>query len=346
MKSKGDRRYQELFESLNDAVYIVDVKTLQFTFLNNAVEKLTGYKKSEFLSMKVSDLIPPEYSSVVREMIQKKLEGQSKSTIYEVELKRKNGSRVPVEISSLARFDNGVPVEFLGIARDITERRLAQQQRDVMVSLVTHEIKNPLTTIVGFLDLLKKRLKTDKTARSYLLTIIDQTDSINTVMNDFLDVSQMRLGKLKIHLNSVDLDKLIKEVVKPFKIIRIVEIKGQIEGQIIADPDRIRQVLVNLLTNAMKYSLPDHPIAITLSKTHNQIRVEVTDLGQGISEGDQSHIFDLFVRGKNQSENLIKGHGLGLYVCKQIIKLHKGKIGVKSEIGKGSTFFFTLPIHK
>jgi PAS domain S-box-containing protein len=335
----------ELVDNLNDAVYTVDVKSLSFTSLNRAGEKLTGYKKAEILNKPIILVIAPQYLPLVKKMIAKK-QRKDIATIYEIEIVRKDGSMVPVEISSKAKFENGKPTEIMGVARDVSERKLHQQERDVFISLITHEIKNPLTTIKLYTELLGKKLAKDKKNAEYFSTISENIRKIEDLMNDFLGITQMQVGKFVIVKEKYDLneeiDKLIKAVQRyaPQKIHRV----GEITSFVNADKNRINQVISNLLSNAIKYSPDSEEIIVEVSNTKENVAVNVKDFGVGISKEDRKNIFELFTRTKHASQSQIQGHGIGLYFCREIIKYHKGKIGVVSVLGKGSTFYFTIPI--
>ncbi|MDQ3099104.1 MAG: PAS domain-containing sensor histidine kinase [bacterium] len=344
MKSLDESRYKQLVENLNDAVYTVDVKTLTFTSANPKAEQITGYKSEELLGMPIVKIIAPSSMPVVKKMIARKHK-QARSTIYEVELVRKDGSLIPVEISSLAVYKNDVPIEILGAARDITERRALDMQRNVFISLLTHEIKNPLTSVKLNLGLLKKRVTNDDKSLGYVSTIFNQLDSIDHLMADFLDAIQMRVGKFQIVMESFDIDQLIVNSIRDHEIVTHTIVReGSFSGKVIGDKHRIRQVMTNFLTNAIKYSPEGSLIVVSVKSEKNKITVGVKNEGVGIPKDEQKTIFDLFIRTREATQRNIKGHGLGLFICREIIKLHKGKIWMNSSPGKGSAFYFSLKL--
>jgi PAS domain S-box-containing protein len=341
--SKKEDRYQQLVENLTDAIYTVDSNTLHFTSLNSAGERMTGFSRDEFIKKNVSEIILPEYLPLVKKMISRK-RNEALTTVYEVEMIRKDGRRIPIEVSSVALYENNKPHEFLGIARDITERKIIEKQREVFLSLITHEIKNPLTSAILFVDLLQKKLKKDKKSLEYLHQLSSSMASINKLLTDMLDITQMRIGRFQINKSSLDLNEAISDVIKTFGNSPNIKIEGKVTKNLLVDKSRICQVIMNLLSNALKYSPKDKSIVITLTEKEKKVIVSVQDFGPGILQTDQKQIFDLFYRSIDASQSETKGHGLGLFICKEIIKQHKGKLWVKSTPPSGSTFYFSLPI--
>jgi PAS domain S-box-containing protein len=345
MKRVSEKYYEHLVDNLNDAVYTVSTANLNFTSLNVTGEKLTGYTKKELLKTPISAIIAPEYLPLVKKMIARK-QKRDTSTIYEIEIIRKDGVQIPVEISSRAILDNGNPVEILGIARDISERKLHEHQRDVFISLITHEIKNPLTSIKLYTQILQNLHKRDSKSKLPLEVISTQVKAMEELMNDFLSVTQMQIGKFKLLKEKYDLDEVINEVIRAYtstsghKIIK----KGSIKTKVTGDRNRISQVLSNLLSNAIKYSPKAGEIVIFVVRNKSKVSVSVTDFGVGIPKSEQRKIFEIFSRTTHAMQSQIKGHGLGLYFCREIIKFHKGKLWVESALGTGSTFSFSIPL--
>ncbi len=341
LQKRSADRYKELVENVNDAVYTVEFKTLEFTSVNQAAERLTGYTKHALLHKKVFEIIPKEYIPIVQKMIG--LKHKKKSTVYEIEIIRKDGTLVPVEISSTALYDNDIPVEILGVARDISSRKLLEKQRSIFISLITHEVKNPLTSALLYLPLLQKRVQKDDTSLHYVETLQRQMISIDRLMTDFLDVMQMRVGKFRLHRERIDVNEIIDEVINQFSPTNRVIRKEGSAKKVFADATRIKQVLTNLISNAVKYSRDEEEILIQVTNNVSHVVIGVKDFGEGIAKEDQSKIFHVFERTDVVLKKTIKGHGLGLYICREIVKHHGGKLWVESTLGKGSTFFFTIP---
>jgi PAS domain S-box-containing protein len=336
-----------LIEHLTDTVYTVDLATNQFTLINPAAEKLTGFPLSELEGGQISALVAPDSLPKVREMIRSKLR-KDRATVYEIDIVHRSGRRIPVEISSRLIYKGGKPVEILGIARDISERKQTEREKEIFVSLITHEIKNPLTSILMYTELLTRQAKKrrDTKEEQTLEGIRVQVDTLSQLVNDFLDVNQLQLRKFSIVKAPFDLNEVVAEVVtlhkKTTAKVRIT-VQGSIAPSVTGDRQRIRQVIANLVSNAVKYSPDATEVIIHLRQETDRVVVAVQDFGIGVPGAEQKAIFDLYYRVRKQEQETPSGHGLGLYICREIIKSHKGRIWVESVVGKGSTFSFSLP---
>ncbi len=234
---------------------------------------------------------------------------------------------------------------------DITDRKQLEKQKDDFIGIVSHELKTPLTSIIIFAQLLEKHHKQIKDERgSYFLSkMTEQIENLTHLMASFVNVYKIQNGKLELHKKNFEVNELINIVVSDFQYTtksHIVEYNDQSKVTIYADKERIMQVLVNLISNAIKYSPTGDRVIVSLSQDGNNIIISVQDFGLGIPKEEQNRVFDRFFRVKGKDENNISGLGLGLYISYEIITQHKGKIWVESIEGKGSTFRFSLPIKK
>lgn len=231
---------------------------------------------------------------------------------------------------------------------DITDRKQLEKQKDDFIGIVSHELKTPLTSIQTFSQLLEKHLeqKADKRGSFFLSKMTNQMERLTQLMASFVNVYQIQNGKLSLHKTNFEIDELISNVVSDFQYTtksHTVEYKGESKIIIYADRERIAQVLVNLISNAIKYSPNADKIIVSSSQNRNFVSVSVQDFGLGIPKAEQDKIFERFFRVKPKIERKILGLGLGLYISHEIIMQHKGKIWVESIEEKGSTFYFTLP---
>ncbi len=253
-----------------------------------------------------------------------------------------------VTTSAIVFYDNkNMPTRMLGATSDITKQKQLDQEKSDFLSMASHELKTPLTSMKIFIDLLKRQqdLVSEKDGY-YIDRIKDQADRLAELTNDLLDVSRIETGKLKLNKDLFELNTFIKETIESIQpSTRKHEIKIYHNGpvKIVADKYRIYQVLINLLTNAIKYSPKSEKILVKVDNRNNDVVVSVKDFGIGIKKDEQVRIFDRLYQVSDPEEKTYPGLGLGLFISKEIIDRHQGKIWVDSKKGVGSTFFFSLP---
>ncbi len=265
--------------------------------------------------------------------------------------------------------DQQKPLYMIGINMDISERKELEQRKDEFISMASHELRTPITTIKASLQLAERRVKKlqgntqeysleTNSALSDLSTLLSralrQVGVQNRRINDLLDASRIQADKLTLSLQPCNLAHVVREVVKeqqqiaPTRTI-VLEILEPDPILVLADADRIGQVVSNYMTNALKYSPEAEPIIVSLRSEGQQARVSVRDHGQGLSVEVQQHIWERFyqVPGSDEARSSrVTGLGLGLYICQTLVLRHGGAVGVESEKGVGSTFWFTLPLIK
>lgn len=231
----------------------------------------------------------------------------------------------------------------------ITERKELEKRKDEFISLASHELKTPVTTLKGFTQLLLRRLKKQGNTQSLepLDKMAAQLDKLTSLINDLLDISRIQAGKLAFREEEFDLAALIRETVENLQQTTSTHqllIQKSTSAVIYGDRDRIGQVLINLLTNAVKYSPCAHEVLLSLSCEQNHALVSVQDFGIGIPPDQLSQIFERFyqVSGGVHHKDLT-GLGIGLYISKEIVQRHQGRLWVESCVGQGSVFHFTLP---
>lgn len=217
------------------------------------------------------------------------------------------------------------------------------EKKDEFIALASHELKTPLTTIKGYLQLLSEQ-ETDQMSELFLKKTLHQVNKLNTLVEDLLHMSRIEAGKLGYNTEIFDLRKMLVEIVETFsysyKTHEVISDLGELPAFVEGDKQRIEQVILNLMTNAVKYSPGADKVYLGLATSEEGVTVSVRDEGIGLTEAQKEQIFTRFYRAENTKG--ISGLGLGLYLSKQIIDLHKGEMDVKSEFGKGSEFFFTL----
>lgn len=230
------------------------------------------------------------------------------------------------------------------------ERVAADELRQAMQAMVSHDIRSPLTSVLCMINLTNQGVYGELTAKmAYtLLCVESELDRLLNLANDLLDIEKITSGNLQLTLTEVSVSELLNAATASMlglasaKKIEITCDKNRVET-ISCDFPRIIQVLVNLLSNAVKYSPGQSLIELTVSEPGQRIRFTVIDRGPGIAAADLPHVFDKFLQLKQDRDTQMQGTGLGLHICKSLIEAHGGTIGVESEVGKGSRFWFEIP---
>jgi len=233
---------------------------------------------------------------------------------------------------------------------EIEKRKKLEQQKDEFIALASHELKTPITSLKAFAQVLQKKCQKqkDKSSAAYLGKMDIQINKITTLIEDLLDITKIEAGKLSFHQGQFLFDDLVDEIIEEVQPTarhhKIVK-KGTTGKSLVADHDRIGQVITNLLTNAIKYSPNSEKVILELSADLDSVSVSIHDFGIGISEEEQQYVFERFYREKRNGQETFPGLGLGLYISSEIIKRHNGRIWVTSKENKGSKFTFTLPLN-
>lgn len=340
-----------IIDALHEPILILDY-ALTIQSANNAFYKTFKIAPEDALHHSLFDF--KEKSDEIKMLIQR-LEKLSKSntSFKEFEITHQFetvGERTLLINAKKLVFANRMTNFILLGIEDITQRKLVERQKDDFVGYVTHELKTPITSISVFIQLLQGyHEKTgDKKSQFLLAKVAGQLDRLTKLLNSFTYVYKAQTGMLELQKEKIDLYEIIKETVETFQYTtttHTISIDGNITKPILADKERIRQVVINLLINAIKYSPNADTILVKFREEPKNIIVSVEDFGPGIPKDAQTRIFERFFRVRQGNHNYsVKGLGLGLYIALEIIKAHKGKLWVDSTEGKGSTFSFALPI--
>ncbi|HXX78209.1 MAG TPA: ATP-binding protein, partial [Ktedonobacteraceae bacterium] len=378
----NNKRMAELIELAHDAIIVRTPESIIVSW-NQGAERLYGWTAQEAYGHKSHEFLqtyfPFPHSREVTDNLLS-LHGQWEGQITHT---CRDGTQVIVESRQvILREESGQPTAILEINRDITERdriqrereearanelalRQANQRMDEFLGIVSHELRTPLTTIKGNVQLARFRLRKSlqevpenlhdlKTMLEEIYMMLDraerQANVQNRMVSDLLDISRLQADKLELRLVLCDLAALVLETVEDQRsttLKRAIYLEMP-EGEctyVIADPERISQVLSNFITNALKYSQEGHPVFVRLQNKENKAWVSVQDEGPGLTDSEQEQIWDRFyqVQGIKRQRGSSVGLGLGLHISRAIIEQHQGQIGVESMKGEGSTFWFTLP---
>jgi signal transduction histidine kinase len=221
----------------------------------------------------------------------------------------------------------------------------SQRRKDEFIGIASHELKTPLTSIKGYIDLLNVMEDTEPN-KQFILKALENINKLERLIKDLLDVSKIQSGQLELSVTDFNLDTLIDDTIAAFQMVSVtheISRDGKFGNEIIsADRQRIEQILINLLSNAIKYSPGEKQVIVYSKKTDKELLIKVRDFGIGIPKDEEENIFERFYRTKDTSIH-ISGFGLGLYICRDIITRHNGKIWVEAE-KKGTSFYFSLPL--
>jgi two-component system, sensor histidine kinase and response regulator len=362
---ESEERYRDLFENANDLIQSV-APDGSFLFVNYAWRKAMGYSKAEIAGLSMFDIIHPDSRAHCQLLFQKVLSGEEVNNT-EAEFITRNGRSIIVEGNVNCRFKNGKPIATRAIFRDITERKQlerdlitareaaisASQAKSAFLATMSHEIRTPMNGIIGMTGLL---VKTEMTAeqRKMAETVQFSANALLALINDILDFSKIESGKLILESLDFELHPVIESVVELLaeeaqkKRLELASfIHKDVPETLRGDPARLRQILTNLVGNAIKFTEAGE-VVVTVTReasNHHQVhlRFAVTDTGIGIARETRKHLFQAFSQADTSTTRRYGGTGLGLAISRQLVDLMGGEIGVDSDPGKGSCFWFKVP---
>lgn len=315
--------------------------------MNPRAESMFGYRMEEIIDQPFSVLVPEEQEKFSRETLESHV-----GRVRELEAKERTGRVFPIEIT-FAQYRTADGDRYLAAVLDVTERHEVERLKREFVSTVSHELRTPLTAIRGSLTLLAvgalgklgdQADKAVKIAERNCLRLIN-------LINDLLDIEKLEAGKLEMVFEETSFHPVLERSVESVKAfaeqyaVRIQTTQSDANAKVYADPDRLVQVMVNLLSNAVKYAPRDSVVDVQVDVSGKDVKVSVRDQGRGIPPDFKDKVFERFQQVDSMDSKRKGGTGLGLAICKAIVEQHNGKIGVDSEAGQGSTFWFEIPIH-
>lgn len=364
-----------LIESVNDGFYALDAEG-RFSFCNQEFLNMLGMSSSsELLRKEPYDIIMPEESRKIDRMLERRRRGER--VFFETQLKRKDGTALPVYISSSPLFRSGQFAGIVSIAHDLSERKrleamVEQSHQDLerayeelsvldkmksdFIAIASHELRTPLSIIKGYADAFQYGELGDLSdfQKEKIRILNTRADQMTKIINDLLDLTRLDEGRLLGERWPAPVKGLVMDAVSEYQS------RAAANGQVLAhkveeglppvsvDLWRVHQVMENLIDNALKFTPEGGTVEVCArhSSDPGMIEIEIRDTGPGINERDQKRLFTMFYQIETDSARTAGGLGLGLVISKGIIEGHGGRIWVESELGKGSSFKFTLPIHK
>lgn len=320
---------------------LVDRELIGYVCLEVELTELESIKQSKYNIATVLLLVSVGFSVLIAIAIQPYISKRLLLLVNRMKEVGKTGDYSNPVIDNGSDEISTLSKAFNSLMQQIREN---EKKKDEFIGIASHELKTPLTSIKGYLELLDQ-LEDKHPNKLFVQKSRENVDKLERLIKDLLDVSKIQSGQLQLNMKEFNVDELIDETVASFQMVvsthQLIK-ENRVTETVLADRQRIEQVLVNLLSNAIKYSPGESKILVSCKKNGTELIIKVRDYGIGIPVDEQENIFKRFYRTKDMSVH-ISGFGLGLYICRDIINRHKGKIWVEKE-DKGSSFYFSLPL--
>ncbi|HEV8424940.1 MAG TPA: ATP-binding protein [Actinomycetes bacterium] len=328
-RAAGEAR--AVFYAIADGVLLTDPFG-RVTAVNRALEALTGWTEDEARGRTYAEVLP---------IAEDQVGGPA-------DLVSRYGRKVPVTVSSAPIFDaRGRVVGGVDVIRDVSKEREIDEVKSALISTVSHELRTPLTLIHGFAELLVLRDMPVERQRSSAVEILDASRRLARLIDDLLSVSRMESGRLVLDPRPLDLGTVVERILSPFRAMAATHtLRAKLPSSlpvVWGDPDKVEQILTNLVGNAIKYSPGGGEVLVTVEHDGDSVRVSVRDQGIGMSPRDMGQLFEKFYRVDRDEVRRAGGTGLGLYITKRLVEMHGGRLWAESWPGVGSVFSFTLP---
>jgi PAS domain S-box-containing protein len=361
---EGVLRLAAIVESSDDAIVGKDLNGIVLSW-NRAAERIFGYTADEMIGRSIRTIIPDDRQSE-EDVVIARIHCGERVHHFETIRRRKDGTLLPISLTiSPIRDPSGVVIGASKVARDITERKQAEAERarllrvaqeasrlkDDFLATLSHELRTPLNAILGYTRMLRSGLiATDKQGRA-LETIERNATSLTEIIEDVLDVSRIISGKVRLNVRSIDLPTVIRESIEAVRPaadargIRLECIFDSRDAPVSGDPERLQQILWNLVSNAVKFTDRGGRVQIRLEYDESHVAILVSDTGIGIAPEFLPYVFERFRQGDSGVTREHGGLGLGLAITRHLVEMHGGTIDVSSEgLGAGATFRVTLPV--
>lgn len=323
-------------------------------YYNKNWMEYSGLSFEEFKNLGYQNMMHPDELEEFQKRFQKAAETK---TDLEMEMRFKNAAgdfKWHLNLASPVKDENGNIKMWVGVTTEIQKIKDEELRKDNFIKMVSHELKTPVTSIKGYVQLLLSMIKDEQEAllapipiKPFLIRIDKLILRLSTLITELLDLSRIEAGKLELKKELFNLNELIIEAVEDIRFTNpkhTIKICQDFSCNIYGDKGRIAQVAINLITNAIKYSANNYSIELRIYKAeNNHVAVSIQDYGIGIDKKDHEKIFERFYRVGGKSEDTYPGFGIGLFIVKEILLQHNGFITIESEKGKGSLFTFTLP---
>jgi PAS domain S-box-containing protein len=345
---ESQTRFETVFESssLGNKIITSDLKIQQ---VNPAMVELLGYEsKEDIIGTRILDYTPNEHHKDWAALQEKLWKTNMPSFSLETRLKRKDGTVFWCKVISILFKDKGETFGYT-IIEDITEQHNLKTHKEDFIGVASHELKTPLTSLQACLQILNRLITTETVVTDKIIKLSQSSQvyaaRLSQLVADLLNTTKIEQGQLSLNKSKFILQEILEECCNHLQLEgkHHVTFKGDVMVEVFADRNKIDQVLVNFVNNAVKYAPESQEILIQVEELGSEVKISVTDKGKGIPKQELPHLFNRYYQVKKEQAHS-KGLGLGLYISAEIVKKHDGEIGVDSEIGKGSTFWFTIPL--
>ena len=346
--SQSEEKYRNLSDALPLVIFTANPDA-EIVYCNDKLKNYLGETVSNPIGEKFYHLSHPDDMEELKEIWEKavinKENFEAEHRSYNTFSKQYNWlltRAVPVF------GEDGEIVEWIGSSTNVNEFKLLEAQKDTFLGIASHELKTPLTSLKIYAQVLERVLKKagDEKNAEYAHKMDAQVTKLNSLIGDLLDVTKMTLGKMQLNEENFKFEDLAAEMVEELQLTapQKITFEKKSGGMVIADKNRISQVMSNLISNAIKYSPDTKEIVVTTQLSENGVEFCVQDFGIGMPEDKKDKVFAQYYRVSGETQTTIPGLGLGLYISAEIIERSNGKIWVNSILGKGSTFCFSLPV--
>jgi PAS domain S-box-containing protein len=348
--NSAEERLRLAINAASMGSWYIDPETKSLEY-NAQLARIFGYEGNESMTYEQAlAQVTAEYRPIITFAINKAIaSGEDYDVTYTQHRFNDDAVIWLRSIGKITRDDKGEFTIFSGVVMDITQQKEDDQRKNDFISMVSHELKTPLTSMNGYIQMLTAKAKKgdDVFAVNVLEKANKQTRKMTVMINDFLNMKRLESGKISLNRQEFDMAKLVieteEETIATISSHQVIF--APVETTVLmADHDKIGQVINNLISNAVKYSPAGSTINVACITINNTAQLSVKDQGMGIAAADQARLFDRFYRVESKEMETINGFGIGLYLCDEIIRMHQGKLWVESELGKGSTFYFSIPI--
>lgn len=346
------RQLEIILQQLPVGVLIVDMADHHISYSNHQAEELLGIELPKDTDLNHAFQVEQLRGEVMPSdwPLDRTLNRLETVSDEEIHYQKANGQTAHLKINAAPVYNyNDQPIAAIATIMDVSLAKELEQRKDEFISIASHELKTPVTSLKIYLQLLEKQSKTlDEAGRQELINKANrQVTRLASLMAELLDLSRLQSNKIEYSYKQQSVDQLVKEAIEIIQpsTSHPITLTGKTKLPLTIDGPKIQQVVTNIVANAVKYSPSNTPISVKLSQDQEETVIKVADKGVGISLPDQAKIFDLFFQADSTNKKTYPGLGIGLYLSKQIIQQHAGRIEVESTVGKGSIFSIILPNH-